>query len=707
MKSHYTSGIRRLSALALLLVLVAPAVPCDSHAQAFETKWMAIGDLHHRYSAAASSENNNVGLKWPGIETWTHHHKAKGLWIGARNFTDEQGRTFPAKVVHRGPRELGIGQFFPITFDMISRFEAPDVTVDDFPSFEYPVFIDRIDPSMKADRMIYNVVNTQLGVTVRLRVYAFSQAFHDNYHILDYTFINTGNVDEDAEIELPDQTLQDVFIYYQHRNQINRLVQRSIHNGVGWGMNALNDRVDPDEAVGYPDDVARAQYAWHGYVPSFNRYNNLGGPIWDDSDSRVAEGDTLGRLGAASFVGRVPLHADTSPSDRTDDPGQPYTMNIIHNDDPITGTNDPYNVAQMQEEYAKMSEGRTTPHADIVEPPRPGVSWRERMANSTAEPWFGNIGGFAYAEGFGPYTLAPGDSVRVVIAEGVDGISPEAALQIGMAYKKSGGDDALEIPFDADGDGQIGEDERMTKNEWVMTGRDSLLQTFARAALNFESGFDIPQPPEPPSAFHVNSGPDRIALEWDVFAGSQPASFEIWRAAGRRDSTYHLVAELPASARSYEDADVIRGIGYYYYIQSVGDVNTDDAEWTPRGVVLKSNRFWTQTYDPAHLTRPPGPELASARVVPNPYHLGSDKNVRWPDQQDQIAFLEIPGRCTIQIFTQAGVRVKTIEHTNGSGDAYWNLTTDSNQLIVSGLYVALIEDENTGERVFKKFVVVR
>ncbi|NIW43694.1 MAG: hypothetical protein GWN14_02525, partial [candidate division Zixibacteria bacterium] len=72
--------------------------------------------------------------------------------------------------------------------------------------------------------------------------------------------------------------------------------------------------------------------------------------------------------------------------------------------------------------------------------------------------------------------------------------------------------------------------------------------------------------------------------------------------------------------------------------------------------------------------------IADSRVVPNPYNLGSDKNVRWPGQQDRLGFLDIPGQCTIEIYTELGELVQEIDHTDGSGDAYWNLTTKANQV---------------------------
>ena len=51
--------------------------------------------------------------------------------------------------------------------------------------------------------------------------------------------------------------------------------------------------------------------------------------------------------------------------------------------------------------------------------------------------------------------------------------------------------------------------------------------------------------------------------------------------------------------------------------------------------------------------------------------------------------------------------MKRIEHTNGSGDEFWNLATDGDQVIVSGLYIAHIKDNATGAETIKKFTVIR
>jgi len=97
------------------------------------------------------------------------------------------------------------------------------------------------------------------------------------------------------------------------------------------------------------------------------------------------------------------------------------------------------------------------------------------------------------------------------------------------------------------------------------------------------------------------------------------------------------------------------------------------------------------------------------RVVPNPYIINSDESVRFPGtiDEDKIAFYNIPGECTIRIYTELGELIYTIEHTNGSGDAYWNSVTSSSQFVVSGIYIAVVTNNQNGENHIAKFAIIR
>ena len=255
------------------------------------------------------------------------------------------------------------------------------------------------------------------------------------------------------------------------------------------------------------------------------------------------------------------------------------------------------------------------------------------------------------------------------------------------------------------------------KNLWVFTGLDSLIQTFKRARENYLSGFTMAaQPPLAPALFEVNSGGDRIALSWTSEAETTPgfSGYQITRLKFRPDTTVFMYSlddgkiidvdntvakiwELPPGTTTLEDMTANRGFDYYYYLQAYDDGSNND------GKILYSSVFLTRTNSPAFLRRPPG-TLTDIRIVPNPYNL---KTLQYGEPgKDRIMFLNIPPICTIRIFTERGDLIKTIEHTDGSGDEAWNSVTSSRQVVVSGLYIAHFETPD-GESAIRKFVIIR
>ena len=59
------------------------------------------------------------------------------------------------------------------------------------------------------------------------------------------------------------------------------------------------------------------------------------------------------------------------------------------------------------------------------------------------------------------------------------------------------------------------------------------------------------------------------------------------------------------------------------------------------------------------------------------------------------------------VLAELGELVDTIRHDDGSGDIYWNMTTSAGQVVASGVYIAVITNDDTGDRVMRKFVIIR
>ena len=728
-------------------------VLCVSDVQAqFTAQWLDIGEYHDTYAESGSKKEGAPGIadgqEWPAILRRSSHNRARAFWIGVKDWTDPQGRNYPTYVSRMGPRSPGVEFSFPVQNRLIGKYEDTMVLVDGALSFDNVAVLDEVDPAIPADRMVDNVHNMTVGITTTRKVYAYVNQYHDDYHILDYQYCNTGNTDDDADIELPNQTLHGVYFYRLQRYRQNLMASWVGSGGQVWGKYTMIDVVG-DGHEDYPVDF-NAQWSWYGFDPTLTDYNNLGGPRLN-AHWTMAEGDTVGRLTGPSMIGIATLHADTSPTNKAYDRGQPSAMGWQDQDEALTADGssheDYYELGILTRENPARNPGCTTcytrgyPHyADRVEPS--GLFW-----NPTNDASGGKQGGFAPNQAFGPYEIGPGECVHVAQVEGVAGLSFDAAVQIGRSYKR-GGNVTREnkiIQYDANGDGVIDTTpfnfdelfvgtEAQTKNQWVMSARDSMFQLFQRgidlyAASNEMTTYPIPEAPRAPVEFTVDGRPDKIDLTWTPAAGGPAIDhWEIYRTTRWEDNLYasgclnsypatvecgyKLVTSVPAGTTTYADTDVLRGTDYYYYIEGVGQSQPNDMRainGTPYGTPLRSSRYLTQSYLPTTLKRPPYGQsgtVADARVVPNPVNLGSDQTIRFA-QEDRLAFFDIPGECTIKIYTEIGELVKTLEHTDGSGDELWNMTTDSRQLLVSGIYIAVVEDLGNGERAFLKFTVIR
>lgn len=687
------------SQIKFLLPLFAVLLLQSTSNAQFDNVWMNAGSLHNWYSSIGSEIEEGFvlrqqyGMQWPAIYRSQDMQAARGWWIGAKNFTDETGTTFPYKVVTVGPRNPQFFAAYPIKMEIISKFEPTFVTVDGIPSYSKDVTIDEIDETMKWDRMIVNTVNTQLGITMERKIFQFSQQYNDNYIVYDYTFTNTGNTDADDEIELPGNNIQGFYTFWTYRNAVNQSVRYVIGNSTGWGKNTMNDargdgRVDADNPNNF-----RTQYSWHGYTTEKDvSYNNIGGPIWALNSNALtwnASDDTIGRLGATQFIGTLTLHADMSYNDQNDDQTQPSTTSYYDSDGILflAGRDNAFNIDRMTQQYLKMAQGHIVPrHAEVIT----GVTSPDvvALANQTSNPFLSSGGGFSFDNAYGPYDIPFGESIRIVIVEGAAGMNRADQVKYGRQFKN----------------GQISAADKNI--QVIQKGKDSLFTTWERATANFQGNWDIPQPPLPPSTFDVSGGGDKIQLSWALRSGdpNPPEGIRIYRALGDYDKDYELIADLPASASSFEDVNVIRGFNYFYYMTSYR--TNPGGVATPSGGVLESSRYYTQTYDPTNLKRLPGNSMSDIRVVPNPFVYNG---IKFPGSldEDKIAFYNVPGYCTIRIYTELGELVKVIEHTNGSGDEYWYNVTSSNQIVVSGIYIAVITNDKTGEKHISKFAVIR
>lgn len=661
-----------------------------------EIKWMAVGSLQNWYSdngcevelgRTGNIPDQQDGMRYPALYKMQDSQAAKGLWVGAKNYSNPiTNTTYDYKVIHmgtRGPINNKL-EIFPQTLKMWAREAHPEVFVDGDPASDlvYLDKIDEVDPNLPSDRMIENIVNTSIGVTITRKVYAFTNQYHENYFIHDYVFENTGIYDLEGNVN--QQDLEDVMFFYQYRYAISReggpygeagywLPQNS-----SWGRNTVNEAIGENPT---DNDPFRAVYAWHG-LHSQAAYDNIGAPYFG--------GD--GHLGASQFVGVATLHADTDAGNESDDVYQPMTTQFTGSDNNINQNNDQFNASKMQDQYNAMVAGHPA-----------GGTHAEQIGSGFADAFGDDAGGISSALGYGPYSLAFGESIHIVQVEAAAGLSRAQCYVIGANWIDEAiatGD--LRLP-----DGTVPASKDEYKDTWVFTGEDSLMQTFQRATDNYDFDFSASIPPPAPDNFTVTSGGDRITLSWtnNAESWSNFAGYEVYRAIHKTDTTFTKIftCDLNTITNEFVDKSAKRGFDYYYYIQSYDDgtSNTDDP-----GVALKSNLFLTLTNKAANLKRPPSDGLDDIRIVPNPYIISGQKYQFGESGPDKLMFYNLPPACKIRIFTERGDLIETIGHTDGSGDEKWNSITQYKQLIVSGIYIAHFELPD-GKSTFKKFIIIR
>jgi hypothetical protein len=316
----------------------------------------------------------------------------------------------------------------------------------------------------------------------------------------------------------------------------------------------------------------------------------------------------------------------------------------------------------------------------------------------------------------GPYELTKNaaagrfDSLTVAYAIGVGSLSWEMADSIGRAWFRGDITDAL-------------------KNDWVLTGRDSLFKIMDRAHWAWSRNLDIPDPPPPPDV-NVTSDADRVIVNWSY---PDPSYFkdpdtgvedwQAWRVYRKKGAAFvndpldnysgerwQLIYETNnRSETTYIDRNVTRGVSYYYAVTAVDNGSQNTNGLFP-GQKLENPQFVNRSALPAIPFKAGLAESDKVRVVPNPATIKAG-GLGFPGNPDRIVFARLPYKCTLTIYTEGGDNIDSIEHL-GTDQEIWNQRTEANQNVSSGIYILAVTNAEDVEGrslpdQFVKFVLVR
>jgi hypothetical protein len=723
--------------IAVILVIIFLASP-ELFPQGIKKE---MGVTYVRWKITDSADEGEGSWGWGESKSWYFGfegggvNSTKAVMMGCVNWTDANGTDWPLWISGHGQWEvddlLGVMPVPDAEGWTIHRYystQPPAITVDgvrwDDP---YPLnFSDHVDPDKvpgTADGLIESYINSDMGVSIHQRVIGSSQKNHNKYILREYIFKNTGNTDINPDIELPNQTIEGFYFLKQLRAVDGP--QRPWQSAIGQ----------------YPGEELRVMYAYG------QRENE---EIDDFGGSNTALSDEYtwrGQLNRPFFWGEQVVFASAAPNDFTnDDLNQPHsTMYLDVDFEGFTfqsrnmTTDQKELLYQAMEEGAVNMEGIFWPELSGTKPgTHHGIPMDQRGFRTVEEmEGYGFSPSIAYS--VGPYDLAFGDSIKIVIAELLGTISPEVGFEIGTAWTKNeaewgdmnpgGATDILPPQYTVNPDLLESSDGRSTvnnwaKDNWVYTGYDSLIEAAKAAKWAYDNNYNIPQPPKAPD-FEVKSLPDNIRISWGSNSEDDFAGYRVYRALGSyyphvpEDQTILVGAwekvfecgEGTANPLTNEwyDTGAQRGNAYYYAVSAFDDGTGNGNDYNGPAGSLESSLLLNYTTQSAFLVKEGG-TLDDIVVVPNPYNLSAGDN-NFPGEPNKIMFFNVPSVCTIRIFTETGDLVRVIEH-EGGGDKPWgdipqeHQATDIGQIVVSGIYIAHIETPD-GASTVRKFVVVR
>jgi hypothetical protein len=650
------------------------------------------------------------------------NYLGSGYRLSATDWIAPDDSLFRAAVF--GPRNdyMEFGKVVvPIT--NFSRYKYPNHTVNrqqtDLNNFATH------DPSKLTggtyDQLIESTYKNVLGVEVHRKLMFWSQTYNDNYLIIEVELTNVG-VDKNNTVVK--DTLRN---FYFSMNQ-------------GMANNYFSNGTNPSPAS---TERPRYEYVWQHYYGA-REGDSMRVFYFYSADDPVSPGDNMGSP-ATSQNGRLLnphytfysiLHASQQPyidpSQDIDDPLQPkvtYIGTEARIPNPGSGE-DPYGSKNYWAIRGGFSANNLMPGSF------PGTYHMINNDELGSANFSSFPGGTVQAinsknfSSFGPYNFPPDHKIKIVYAVGISGIGMEAAAEAGKKWLNGTLEDPPNMPDPNTGwlpsnfvfpTGATELDKR--KNRWISMGKDSMMLTAWRAKWNYENNYMIPQAPPPPEYFHILGSGDQgaVVLQWkSAEAEAQPnfAGYRIMRRLTNQDTVayseiYSSGVEAIGGEHQFLDTTALPGAPYYYYIQSKAYIDENDltADPTTRGKIMYSSRVWIPNISFIYPPRLSNEDMSGIRIVPNPYNINDPivKSNFSGTQGRGLNFYNLPDVVTIKIYTENGDLVKTIDHDKAldkDGSNNWNMITDNQQVISSGIYIAVFQKPD-GEISYQKFIVVR
>ncbi|NQV14418.1 hypothetical protein HQ531_03085 [bacterium] len=679
-------------------------------AQTYEgSRFHDLGKLKHRIDTALwldTSGPTKPVLSWPQGVYDSENCQFSRVLINVesyRAYTDTT-QTSDTLVAGFSNSYIDIGQLGsigpPWGIYEYRRYAPPQITVDN--SNDSYEFNGELSTELLSDVQIDLVMKAQPGFYITLKTYSFANEFHDDYIIYHLNFKFTGDYDFlDLDPDIPEQELTNVYFVIGYHMIPSFAGQKEIMYGSRWGGDAFDDWMDwelvdplyPSSLDDSRDDMLLV-WGWDGNDTDVETLEAGGKEFNDTGDPSFAH-VLKGQFLSYQFPGYTLLHADVSAADSSDDPNLPHTLAMSDIFEVWA------NVFSGMPSYNYFSTGEWQHPPDWEDPGNSHWSKSDHMNMS-----------------LGPYDFSMGEDVDIIYAVGVGGVDYEETVTKGQEW----------LSWYRDEPGATFDD--IAKRDFLAQGKDSLYEYLSRARWAWDrmnSGHPVPAP-LPSPALEVTSGGGFIKLEWeDMRSVPDPvtgipdlAGYRIYRKLGAqlinfkedefgKGIVYELIGEVDSTVTEFLDTLAVRGENYRYYVTTVDDGSQNDGLFP--GTPLESSHYQNRTVSGAVSFKPAPTHNDSVRVVPNPF-ISTGGELNFTGDPNKILFVNLPAFCTIKIYNATGDLVKSIEHVSGSGDEAWDQLSESNQRIVSGVYIAYVTDcvnldQSELPDIYEKFVVIR
>tara|TARA_Y100000588_G_scaffold372044_1_gene444127 strand:- start:27 stop:2048 length:2022 start_codon:yes stop_codon:yes gene_type:complete len=332
-----------------------------------------------------------------------------------------------------------------------------------------------------------------------------------------------------------------------------------------------------------------------------------------------------------------------------------------------------------------------------------------RLGLTVAAPQLPYEKHMSYLYSTGPYSIAPGEQLKFVMVSAMGMMDNDRVMAGGVENKAH-----------------------------LSDGADSLWKNVDAAATLYARGYQAFDPPPTPTngnnSLTLTPVPTGVKIQWPPISESYTdpdygvndfAGYRIYRSTVKNIGPWKLIADIPKGSETiegsmvtYEDLGLSLGVGVYYQVSSYDTGHNTAPPWDCGGCTgikpLESGRVNVNT-NPVYPMADPSNNLDDVRVYPNPFI--QDSGLLGSGESKRIEFVNIPGACTIRIYTLAGEILQTIEHDDGSGDSSWGSKTLGDyqvnkylQAVAPGIYIWHITnnvESNKGETKAGTFVIIK